>query len=125
MLVRGPLPFDPEREGGPLPEDVTRFVSLDAVAKIAEHTRLEHLSSFSAFDLGVALVEGALLSAIAGKGTWEKARYGLLLDVSSERLYVLVSSATIGARPPDCETFDASELALRALDVVRSERIRY
>ncbi len=120
VLVRGPLPFD-----GDARDDAIRHVDLGAVSKIAEHTRLELLSSFSSFDLGVALVDGSLVSAIAGKGAWDRARYGLLLDGGAERLFVLVLGAEIAPFELGSELFDVRPLALRALDVVRTERTRY
>lgn len=120
VLVRGVLPFDTETQ-----DDAIRFVELAAVSRIAEHTRLELLSAFSSFDLGVALVGGSLVSTIAGKGAWTKARYGLLLDTEPERLYVLVVSAEIAPLAAVAKLFDVRPLVERALDVVRTERARY
>ncbi len=120
VIVRGALPFDGEPQ-----ENATRFVDLAAIAQIAEHSRKGLLSAYSAFDLGIALVGGSLVSTIAGKGVWSKARYGLLLSTESEKLYLLVQGAEIAPLSPEAEFFDVSALVERAMDIVRSERTRF
>lgn len=120
VVVRGPLPFDDPASVGS-----ARVLTPGSVARIAEHTTLELLASFPEFDLGVALVDGALLSAVGARDVWGTARMGLVLEVSPERVFLLVSSVEIAPRPQGSAEIAADALAERLLEVVRTARTRF
>ena len=106
LFIVGPLPFE---SGAGL------FISTVDVVCVAQPSAVERLASFQDLEVGLAMVEGELLSAVGGQGSFTEAHLGVVLvdPTTEERILLLVRGAKLAPLAAD----ESPDAAVRALDV--------
>jgi hypothetical protein len=107
--VVGPLPFDSSGSGS--------FIPTVDVLCVAQPSAVERLASFPELEVGLAMVDGELLSAVGGQGSFARAQLGVVLldPATEERILLLVGGAKLA--PIGADAKGGAQAAVRAVNV--------